>query len=399
MTKVAILVPSLPTGGGVSAVARFLYRGINRTDGFEADYVSLAVRWDDPASVRLTDPATWAQGVRVQKGTDDGDPFRHVGAFLAEFEFQRYRPRTVLTKILREYDLVQVVAGHPAWAYVTKGLPRPTALQVATLASVERASQNERRRGLASTWHVLMTRLATRMGDWALQEVDTVFLENEWMFDYVRRTAPSTQAVFAPPGVDAETFRPADVPYDEREYILSVGRFADPRKNVQLLFEAYARLKERLGPRTPDLVLAGRTAPPDDAWAVAERHGFADSILFFEDVSLDRLVDLYRKAKLFVLSSDEEGLGLVILEAMSCAVPVVSTDCGGPSTIVEEGETGTLVPTGDPESLFNAMEDLLQDEGRLRAYSTKARERVVSEFSEEATMRRFLREYEALIWN
>jgi glycosyltransferase involved in cell wall biosynthesis len=356
----------------------------------------LAVRWDDPASVRLTDPATWSQGVRVQKGTDDGNSFRHVGAVLTEFEFQRYHPRPVLTKILREYDLVQVVAGHPAWAYVTKDLHRPTALQVATLASVERASQNEKRRGLAGTWHALMTRVATRMGDWALQTVDTAFVENEWMETYVQNVAPTTNTVFAPPGVDTETFRPSDTPYTDREYILSVGRFADPRKNVHLLFETYARLKECLGPDVPNLVLAGRTAPPCSAWDVAEQHGITDSILFFEDVSLDRLVDLYREAKLFVLSSDEEGLGLVILEAMACGVPVVSTDCGGPATVVQDGETGRLVPTGDADKLADAAAGLLRDASRLKAMGASSRERIVSEFSEEATIRRFREEYERL---
>jgi glycosyltransferase involved in cell wall biosynthesis len=234
------------------------------------------------------------------------------------------------------------------------------------------------------------------MGDWALQTVDTVFVENEWMQTHVQNVAPTTNAVFAPPGVDTVTFRPSDTPYTDREYILSVGRFADPRKNVHLLFETYARLKERLGTDTPNLVLAGRTEPPTNAWDLAEHHGIADSISFFEDVSLDRLVDLYREAKLFVLSSDEEGLGLVILEAMSCGVPVVSTDCGGPATVVQDGETGRLVPTGDADRLADAVATLLRDPSRLQSFGANSRERVVSEFSEEATIRRFRKEYERL---
>lgn len=394
--RIAVVVPSLPTGGGVSAVARFLYRGINQMEGFETDYISVAVRWDDPASVRVTDPATWTQGVQVQRGTDEGNPFRHVGAFLTEFEFQRYRPRQTLTKILRNYDLVQVVAGHPAWAFVTRNLDRPVALQVATLADVERAAQNKQRQGLTGLWHRLMTRVATRMGDWALQTVDTAFVENEWMQTHVQNVVPTTNTVFAPPGVDTETFRPSDTPYTDREYILSVGRFADPRKNVHLLFETYARLKERLGTDTPNLVLAGRTEPPADAWDLAEDRGIADSISFFEDVFLDRLVDLYREAKLFILSSDEEGLGLVILEAMASGVPVVSTDCGGPGTVVQDGETGRLVPTGDVDRLADAAVTLLRDPSRLQSFGANSRERAVSEFSEEATIRRFRKEYERL---
>jgi glycosyltransferase involved in cell wall biosynthesis len=234
------------------------------------------------------------------------------------------------------------------------------------------------------------------MGDWALREVDSVFVENEWMKQYVRDTAPTTNTVFAPPGVDSNTFQPSDTPHGEREYILSVGRFEDPRKNVHLLFEAYAKLKDRLGQETPDLVLAGRTAPSTEAWNLTETYGIRGSITFYEDVPLDHLVDLYREAKLFMLSSDEEGLGIVLLEAMACGVPVVSTDCGGPSTVVQHGETGRLAPIGNAEKLADAAEDLLSNPSRLQSMGENSRERIVSEFSEKATIQRFRTEYERL---
>jgi glycosyltransferase involved in cell wall biosynthesis len=100
---------------------------------------------------------------------------------------------------------------------------------------------------------------------------------------------------------------------------------------------------------------------------------------------------------LFLLSSDEEGLGLVILEAMACGIPVVSTDCGGPSTVVQEGETGRLVPKRDPDKLASEAVDLLRDPSLLQKYGQNARERIVQKFSEEATMNEFLDVYEDLL--
>jgi glycosyltransferase involved in cell wall biosynthesis len=47
----------------------------------------------------------------------------------------------------------------------------------------------------------------------------------------------------------------------------------------------------------------------------------------------------------FALSSDEEGLGIVILEAMACAIPVVATKCGGPDGIITDGKDGYLIPS------------------------------------------------------
>ncbi|MCS3861650.1 glycosyltransferase involved in cell wall biosynthesis [Salinibacter ruber] len=395
--KVAIVVPSLPTGGGVSNVARFLYRNLQEQPGFDPQFVSLAVRRDDPVSVRLTDPKTWTRGVRKTEGTDHGNSYCHVGAFLTEFEFQRYQPRPILTRILKGYDLVQVVAGHPAWALVAKGLERPVALQVATLAHVERAMKKREGGGVVGLWRSLMTQITSWLGDRALRRVDAVFVENDWMHDYVQQTAPSTQSVFAPPGVDVETFVPSTTPFEERDYLLSVGRFGDPRKNPRLLFKAYARIQEELGEEAPLLFLAGRTGPSQEAWEVASQLGIREQVTFHQNVSHERLIELYQEAQLFLLSSDEEGLGLVILEAMACGVPVVSTDCGGPSTVIQEGETGRLVTKRDPDKLASAVADLLRDLSLLRRYGDNARKRVVDQFSEKAALQGFLDVYGDLL--
>jgi glycosyltransferase involved in cell wall biosynthesis len=106
---------------------------------------------------------------------------------------------------------------------------------------------------------------------------------------------------------------------------------------------------------------------------------------------------VYRQASLFVLSSNEEGLGIVILEAMASGLPVVGTRCGGPETCVVEGETGYLVPVGDAEALARSMQVLLEDRALGQQMGKAGRMLVESRFSIEAAGRPFLEVYDRLL--
>ena len=332
----------------------------------------------------------------MQEGTWEGHPYRHVGAVGTELEFQRYRPRSALTEILNRHDLVQIVAGTPAWALVTRNVDVPVALQVATLARVERKSLLTDTPGLLGLWRRGMVRITDWLDHHALQYADRIFVENDWMRDHLADHVDDDRLVFAPPGVDTEQFAPGGVPPAEGRHLLSVGRLADPRKNVGLLFEAYAHLHDRMMD-PPPLVVAGRSGPTDAAWARARSLGIRSQITFHENVSLETLVDLYRTAACYVVSSDEEGLGLTILEAMACGRPVVSTRCGGPSTVVVEGETGRLVPTGAPQKLADAIQDVLTSSDTANRMGRAGRTRIENEFSVDASKERFLRGYETLL--
>jgi glycosyltransferase involved in cell wall biosynthesis len=313
----------------------------------------------------------------------------------SEIEYCRYQPRSVLTARLSDYDLVQVVAGTPAWAHVCRHVEVPVALQVATLAQAERASALNGTLHPVDLWRRLMARMTNRLDHSALRYADAVFVENQWMYDHLCNHMRSDDVTFAPPGVDADQFTPGPPP-SEGEYLLSVGRFGDPRKNVGLLFEAYAQFREGVS-APPPLVIAGRSAPPENAWQRARDLGIRSAITFREDVSQDELATLYRNAALYVVSSNEEGLGLTILEAMASGRPVVSTACGGPSTTMLDGETGRLVPVGDAHALAGAMQNILSTPSRADTMGQRGRERVEQHFSLEATGQRFLNTYAQLL--
>jgi L-malate glycosyltransferase len=97
---------------------------------------------------------------------------------------------------------------------------------------------------------------------------------------------------------------------------------------------------------------------------------------------------LLQEVDLSVLPSLSEGLSNSLLEAMAARVPVVATNVGGNPEVVLDGRTGLLVPPRDPDALANAMSRILQSPETAKKFGDAGYDRVKSQFSLEATLRR-----------
>jgi glycosyltransferase involved in cell wall biosynthesis len=390
--SVCVVVPDLVgEAGGVTVLADFVFDTLRRSGRYQPTFMSLAVSSRDEASLRLLSPGSWRGGARAVSRERRGETHRHVGCHFAELEFQRYRPRAVLTDILNQYDVVHVVAGAPAWALVAKGCRGVVVLHAATLVASERALV---RRYAFPRWRYWMTRVTSHLDFAALRHVHLTFVINRWMKEAVGRVVGPSRVVFALPGVDTAHFRPDG--YAENGYILSVGRFSDPRKDVRTLFRAYALLR-RAAPAAPKLVLAGLSMPTSTDWEFAESQGVAGFIEKREGLSHSALAELYRRACMFALSSVEEGLSLPVMEAMASGLPVISTRCGGPETVVADGETGYLTPVRDAEAMAEKMRALLADADSRRRMGARARRIAEETFSLEMAGRAILEKYDELL--
>jgi glycosyltransferase involved in cell wall biosynthesis len=161
--------------------------------------------------------------------------------------------------------------------------------------------------------------------------------------------------------------------------IVTVGTMK-AQKNHPLLLRAFARLNR------PDarLMFVGDGDGRAALLSLAQELGLADRVIlagFHPDPS-----PFYATADLFVLSSDYEGFGNVIVEALSFGLPVVSTDCpSGPAEILGGGRWGRLVPVGDAAALARAMDETLAapvDRDALR--------RRAADFAPEIAARKYL---------
>ncbi len=96
------------------------------------------------------------------------------------------------------------------------------------------------------------------------------------------------------------------------------------------------------------------------------------------------VAQILRACDVFALASREESLPFAVLEAMAAGLPVVATDVGGVAECVCQGETGLLVPAGNPNALADALIEMLRGEGLRRRLGRAGRERVLRHFSVES---------------
>ncbi len=168
--------------------------------------------------------------------------------------------------------------------------------------------------------------------------------------------------------------------------IVAVGRL-ERQKDFPTLLDAFAQIRQR---RQARLVVLGEGSLRGNLETLARQLGVA------EDLSMPGFVKnpfaYMARASVFVLSSIHEGFPNVIVEAMACGTPVVSTDCpSGPSEILDGGRYGPLVPVGDSKALAAAIEQQLDQPTAPDLLRARARE-----FSVEASANAYLRLVEEL---
>ncbi len=147
-----------------------------------------------------------------------------------------------------------------------------------------------------------------------------------------------------------------------------------PRKNLGTLLRAYALLARDGVPFQGWLVGAG---PCRREWErLSGSLGLTGRVEFLGTIPRRELVDRYRRAAVFCLPSRQEGFGIVFLEAMVNAIPIVAARAAAVPETVADGEVGLLVDPDDPEALANRLALLLTDPERRRAMGEAGRRRV-----------------------
>jgi glycosyltransferase involved in cell wall biosynthesis len=180
-------------------------------------------------------------------------------------------------------------------------------------------------------------------------------------------------------GVDHDRFSPDPSAAREADHIVTLASADVPIKGLDVLIDALALLKAR--GREPRLTVIGalREGPAKRA---LERSGLMDQVTFRSGLSDAELVELYRRAGVFVSASRFEGFGLPAAEAMATGAPVIVSDGGALPEVA--GEAGIVVPAGEPEPLADALERVLGDDALRQSMGEASLKRANSAFRWDA---------------
>jgi len=188
----------------------------------------------------------------------------------------------------------------------------------------------------------------------------------------------------APAGSDADCARLPALANDLPK-VLFLGRL-NAIKGVEKLIEAARLLKER--GRPVHTLIAGPAQPAaygDELQALAVAAGLGGSCEFLGLVGGDAKVSLYTAADVFVLPSEHENFGFVLLEALACGTPVVTTRGVSIWRELEQGG-GALIVDGNPEAIAQAIELLLRDPARSADMGRRGRAWVTAFTDQERTL-------------
>ena len=177
------------------------------------------------------------------------------------------------------------------------------------------------------------------------------------------------------------SFYPKEISRCSNHKVIMVGRYNDA-KGYDYLIPAWEIVYQRHPDWILDVYGSGELRDQVIEW-IREKH-LEESIILHDPV--DNIMEKYMDSSICVLSSRYEGFSLVILEAMSCGVPVVSFDCPhGPRNIIKNGEDGLLTDYLNYHALADGICKLIENEGFRKQLGAKARKNVLR-FSQDSIM-------------
>ena len=255
----------------------------------------------------------------------------------------------------------------------------------------------ERTMGQESRWRYWLNKRTAHLSDCITCVSDPVA---NFMMD--KLGVPTEKLVVIPNGIDLSQYNNLPNQRAAREIlglqpdmplVGTVTRLM-PVKRLDIFLKALVHL-QHLGINRFKALVVGDGDEKSNLESLAIELNIHDRIIF-TGIKTDVRTWL-RAMDVFVLSSDWEGMSNALLEAMAAGLPVVATGVGGALEVVRDGETGTLVPTGVPETLGSAIAELLGSPVLRQTFGDAGRKRIETHFSLQETAQKTEALYEKML--
>jgi glycosyltransferase involved in cell wall biosynthesis len=374
-----------PVDGGVPSMTKWLCRLLEERN------ISPTLAWYAPwrnyptLSVPITQLGRRKAGV-LRQSLLNKYPSYGLGAWYPEFEFTHYWPGQRWKELIHQNQLHFVVSGNTlaATPFVYSGIPF-----ISWIATPWEADRKDRIMTFSKKRRLLDSMINKRI----LKGLEKAILRspNGTVLALSQYTSRELQKIS-----ELKTDDVMLMPVDTQVYVRNLsrlktwrvgfsGRYADPRKNIDLLLKAgQIILKKGID---LEIVLVG----DKDSNKVENQiydHGLIDHVTCYQHMNPHELSCLLQTLDLFVIPSHQEGLCISALEAMACGVPVISTRCGGPEEYVIQNETGMLVDYS-PVSLANAIIEISSDRSLRSKLSDGCCDWIMENASQEASRQIF----------
>jgi asparagine synthase (glutamine-hydrolysing) len=373
-----VLVSTLAPGhGGVSAMTSFVIhelaaRGMEPVIAHYAPY-SIVPELSVPSFRLLQRDIGWRQGRAY--GMHE---INAIGAWLPELEFTHYAATQRWRELMNTCDAFVAVSGNVLAATPFLQTKRPYLAWVAT-------DWQGDRRDRVKHFPFVRRLLDTCINGPVIRRLEKRLLRQGHVLSLSDYTAqmlgniagPAFHTTLLPVAVDSTLFVPRPAARIAGRLGFA-GRFNDPRKNIGLFLRALAQLR-REGHDVSGLLM-GDSA--EGITPLIAQLGIGPHVTIESGLTRNEMRDRLQTLDVFVLPSHQEGLCIAALEAMACAVPVVSTRCGGPEEFVIDDSTGALVDS-DPAVMARAIAAIVGDPARRERMGQAARRLVVERYSAE----------------
>jgi len=286
------------------------------------------------------------------------------------------------------------------WLVANAGIGLKHVFRKPLLATIH-STEIGRRNGI----HFDYERMIHETETWLTYEAWRVICCSDYMVSHVRWAfgLPGDKLVMVPNGVDAEAYTKAEnddlsrfrgsFALPEEKIVLFVGRLVY-EKGVHVFVNAIPKV---LGKVNAKFIIVGNGYMKEQLSNIVKNMGFAHKVMFTGFVDDETLRKLQKCADVSVVPSLFEPFGIVALEAMAAKSPVVVSDTGGLSEIVEHDITGVEVYPDNPESLAWGITKVLVNETYANAIRTNAYKKVQEKYNWDKIAQQTKSVYEAVL--